>query len=272
MPKTSFNLEIIFNSKQPDAIYNTMLSQYKEVWKWILNDDGSRTQYQISNHGRLKNTKKKTINDFSGQNLIYYRGYVKINGEKKEFSIHRLVAMYFCEIPKRHKKDGKRFDDLVPNHKDGNKHHNAAFNLEWVTGKENTEHAWREGLCDGIRGENAHLAKISEKEAIEICECIMKKMNNGEISKKLGIGKKTIQHIRSGECWKHITSRYKFPKLGNSIPNTIPLSTIHGICKMLELKKYKDPEIAALFGVKRELVKDIRTHRRRKDISKDYDF
>lgn len=41
---------------------------------------------------------------------------------------------------------------------------------------------------------------------------------------------------------------------------------------ILELKKYKDPEIAKMFNVKRELVKDIRTKRRRTNISKFYNI
>lgn len=95
---------------------------------------------------------------------------------------------------------------------------------------------------------------------------------NTDIVEKLNVSVKIVQHIRSGECWKNISKNYVFPKLGNSIPNTMPEDTIHKICKLLEKKMYSDTEIAKKCGVKREYVKDIRTHRRRKDISKNYNF
>ena len=38
-------------------------------------------------------------------------------------------------------------DNLVVNHIDGNKTNDSLQNLEWVTVKENTQHAWKLGLC-----------------------------------------------------------------------------------------------------------------------------
>lgn len=255
-----------------DYKYEEKLKNHKERWKWVKDENGERTRYKISNHGRLKDTVLKTINDFSNQNTVYYRTKLKINGELKNYSIHRLVAEYFCTIPKRHRENGLTFKDLVPNHKNGLKFCNASFNLEWITIKENTDHVWRTGLCDNIRGEKNHLAKMTEEQAIEVCEMIMQRKNNKEISKKVGVSEKSIQHIRSKECWNHITSRYKFPKLQEAKHYTTPESTIHQICKLLETKKYKNVEIAKMCGVKREYVKDIKTHRRRRDISQNYNF
>ena len=255
-----------------DYNYEEKLKNHKERWKWIKDENGVKTNYKISNHGRVKDTISNTINDFKKQNNRYYRVRLKIGGKSKDYSIHRLVAEYFCEIPKRHKEKGLTYKDLIPNHIDGRKHHNASFNLEWITGKENTKHAWKTGLCDNIRGEKSYLAKMTEKQAIEICELIMKKKTNEEISKEVGVTKKQIQHIRSKECWKHITSRYQFPKLQEAKHYTTPESTIHQICQLLETKKYINVEIAKMCEVKREYVKDIKTHRRRKDISQNYNF
>lgn len=203
---------------------------------------------------------------------IYAQIYFVFEGKDYNFQVHRLVAMYFCKIPKRHLKNGLTFDDLVVNHKNGLKKCNASFNLEWVTSKENTDHAWKNGLCDDIRGEKAHLAKITEKEAVQICELIMKKKSNKEISEKLGITEKTVQHIRSGECWKHIVCKYKFPKLGNSVPFKITDDTIHKICKLIEEGKLTDTEIGNKFDVSRKMVNDIRLKKRRTKISQFYNF
>lgn len=263
-----------FNEKDMKKIekYMEKLRKTKERWKNVKIDGKSTTLY-ISNLGRTYSAKTGKYKDYRNTDFKNYKRLsIMFEGVEYKFSIHRLVAEYFCTIPKRHRENGLTFKDLVPNHKNGLKFCNASFNLEWITIKENTEHAWRTGLCDNIRGEKNHLAKMTEEQAIEVCEMIMQRKTNKEISKKVGVSEKSIQHIRSKECWNHITSRYKFPKLQEAKHYTTPESTIHQICKLLETKKYKNVEIAKMCGVKREYVKDIKTHRRRRDISQNYNF
>lgn len=250
---------------------NEMISR-REQWK-IIFIDGKRTNYRVSNLGKVLNKTTGKIFDSFNKKNEYTWVHIRVDDKTViRTSIHRLVAMSFCKIPIRHREAGLTFKDLVPNHKDGIKHHSSSFNLEWVTPKENNSHAWRTGLCNNARGENNHLAKITEKDAITICELIMEKKNNAEIEDITGISKNTIQHIRSGECWKHISSNYDFPKLAEDKKYTISLETIHAICKDLEKKEYSDYELARKHGVNREYVRDLRTHRRRTSITKDYNF
>lgn len=251
--------------------YIDKLSKTKERWKRIK-IDGEKTSYKISNFGRVLNCELNKIYEYETVRNKYSRVSFRHNGTEIKISLHRLVAMYFCTMPKRHLKKGLIFNDLVVNHKNGLKNCNASFNLEWVTSKENSDHAWKNGLCNDIRGEKAHLAKITEEQAIQICELIMKKKSNKEIVKKLGVTKKTVQHIRSGECWKHIVSKYNFPKLGKAKPFQLSDDTVHQICSKLELKTLSDPEIAKEFGVCREYVRDIRHKKLRINISQFYNF
>ena len=64
------------------------------------------------------------------------KGYIiialKIDGELKIFGMHVLVARAFC--------DGYEHGKQA-NHKDGVKDNNDYTNLEWLTPKENTQHA-----------------------------------------------------------------------------------------------------------------------------------
>lgn len=63
------------------------------------------------------------------------------NGNMVSARVHRAVAVAFIPNP-----------DNLPqvNHIDGNTENNNVSNLEWVTGKQNMEHAWQNGLCENI--------------------------------------------------------------------------------------------------------------------------
>ena len=64
------------------------------------------------------------------------------NKEHKLAYVHRLVAEAFVPNPNRKKE---------VNHIDGNKQNNAASNLEWATRRENTIHAYANGLINPMR-------------------------------------------------------------------------------------------------------------------------
>lgn len=64
--------------------------------------------------------------------VSYLRVGLSTNSNKKFINIHRLVAIHFCEGFK---------EGLVVNHKDGNTLNNHYSNLEWVTQKQNNDHA-----------------------------------------------------------------------------------------------------------------------------------
>lgn len=95
----------------------------EEVWKDI---DGYEGLYKISNLGRIKSLKK-------GKEIILKPrkdkdGYLQVglwkNGNKKQKTVHRLVALHF--IP-----NNDLFKTEI-NHKDENKENNNLNNLEWT--------------------------------------------------------------------------------------------------------------------------------------------
>lgn len=309
MKNTGYNekLKEIFNKYENndeirrDAIefaYRDTLKTVKEKWRRVCIGN-LKTPYRVSNKGNLTmdvrdsrgriTPSTHTVND-RGYKYITLHYFVNVEEDPtkapryvrvaKYVGVHRLVATYFCKLPARHSdKDKMDAKSIVPNHKDGIPWHNAAFNLEWVTPKENSEHAWENGFNNGYRGENSHLAKVNEDTAKKIIDLIMKRYTNKEILERVGSPAtlKMIQHIRSKECWKHLTKDLEFPKLLDVKPFSITDDTIHNICKDLENNKKKgihesDPTIAMRHGVKREIVRDIRLRKKRTSISKNYDF
>lgn len=99
----------------------------EEIWKKIVINN-QETFYSVSNFGRVRNDKTKTILGGTVNNNGYCMVHLRQRIDKY-CSVHRLVmkAFYPCENE----------DDLEINHKDGNKQNNHLDNLEWATRLEN---------------------------------------------------------------------------------------------------------------------------------------
>lgn len=93
-----------------------------EQWRDIAGYEG---MYQVSDLGRVRSLKygKVRVLRPGKNNNGYLRVNLKIDGSRKNFSIHRLVAQAF--IP--------NYDESKNqvNHKDENKENNRVNNLEW---------------------------------------------------------------------------------------------------------------------------------------------
>lgn len=127
----------------------------EEIWKDIIRFE---EYFQISNFGRVwsKRTKKilKQGKSKSGYKVISS----KIGGRDGYYickRVHRWVAEAFIDNPR-----GKPY----VNHKDGVKTNNRQDNLEWCTGKENSEHAVQLGLINKPKGVESPLSKLNDEQ------------------------------------------------------------------------------------------------------------
>ena len=103
-----------------------------EQWKDI---EGYEWLYQVSNQGNVKSFKRNNewfiLNPSKDKD--WYLHIFLYGNLKKNFSIHRLVALSF--IPNLENKP-------QVNHIDWDKNNNNILNLEWATSKENINHSW----------------------------------------------------------------------------------------------------------------------------------
>jgi len=87
--------------------------------------------YRVSSDGKVYSVSYKKFLKTQTNNDGYETIQVTNKGVKKDFLMHRLVAIGFIE-----NKDNKQY----VNHIDGNKLNNDISNLEWLTNSENMKH------------------------------------------------------------------------------------------------------------------------------------
>lgn len=183
----------------------------EEVWKDAVGFEG---RYQVSNYGRVKslgfyNAKRKCFR--KGVILkqgINSKGYLRVNIKncnslRKNCQVHRLVAQAFIPNPNN-----------MPevNHINGIKSDNRVENLEWVSAKQNTQHALKNGLRKSYY---RPVCKIKNGIVIEEYESIM------EASKKNNVKRSGISRVLAGR--RKTTGGYEWRYKGGRQLRTIIL-------------------------------------------------
>lgn len=175
----------------------------KEIWKDIKGYEG---YYQISNLGRLKSVIRivehkpynLTIRERIRKQKIDTKGYYFVilskNGITKHLKVHQLVANAFISNPLKKKE---------VNHINGIKTDNRITNLEWVTHKENMQHAVKNNLIskESIKANVERMNKATRKPIYQIKDnkIINKFESISEASRTLGIVTSNINEILKGK-------------------------------------------------------------------------
>lgn len=177
-----------------------------EIWKTIKEN----SSYQVSNIGRVRSLPKHVLNKYGTTSLRRGKilkpcgkknGYLLVGlsnaklGCKHPF-VHRLVALYFV--------GGKTLKRNQVNHKDGNKLNNFADNLEWVTAKENSDHAIRIGKkrSKGENNGNSKMTADSVRKMISLHRT--ERYAPKQIAKLFKMSESATYKAISGFSWKHI--------------------------------------------------------------------
>tara|TARA_S200002703_G_scaffold41490_1_gene36015 strand:- start:163 stop:687 length:525 start_codon:yes stop_codon:yes gene_type:complete len=162
-----------------------------EKWKTIPNF----SLYEASTEGRLRSTNYKRTGKVKVlKPAVSSDGYLKTmlkrnDGKYCSYTVHKFIALaHLGDKPKGYE----------VNHKDGNKLNNSSDNLEYVTRSENIRHAYKNGLCEPMKGSKNGMAKLSEQDVKEIREHAA---NNGRyygrkmLAEKYGVSECTIKEV-----------------------------------------------------------------------------
>lgn len=192
-----------------------------EIWKDIVGYEGL---YQVSNMGNVRSA-DRTIKVKRGDSEYFLttkgkvlrgqarrHGYLsvwlyKLDGSKRQESIHRLVAEAFCI-----RRDG----DTDVNHKNEIKTDNRASNLEWCTHKENSNYGTaqqRRLETDRVRGNRCKPIRQYDLQGNLIAEYPSLK----EASMQTGIASGNIcKHIQGNKQYSHVGGyHWEYVKRGN---------------------------------------------------------
>lgn len=164
-----------------------------EEWKTLFYNGRCYADYEISSFGRLRNRENKQLCKVY-TNALGYKCYYKPLGKDRKrvwWYIHRCVACSFLQN-----------NDNLPdvNHKDGNKENNYINNLEWVSHKENMNHAKRKGLFKSRPGCKRKLNDDEVRYIRRNCT----RLSDYKMSKMFGVSKKTIWSVRNFKTYLDI--------------------------------------------------------------------
>lgn len=210
------NFEIITNQ----ITMANLINSAEETWKDIPDYEG---YYQASTNGRIRaydrlkkysDGKCHILKSYIMKQRLSTCGYWLIglnkNGIKKDFKVHRLIALTFAPNP-----GNKPF----VNHKDFDPTNNNIDNLEWVTPKENIQYSLQRGRYDEHRKVLDHLSSIrvrimNEKRSKSILQLdldgnVIKKWKNIREIVENGVAKShSVYHVCAGK--RQTTRGYKW--------------------------------------------------------------
>lgn len=150
-------------------------------------DKGKQVTWWVNKHGEVWSIGKKGEKSIK-KGTFHKRGYVYVRTTNGNYQLHRLVASAFIPNPQ---------NKPCVNHKDGNPRNNSADNLEWVTHKENTAHAIRNGLMVPPK-KNEGPIKYTNEQCAKVLERILSGMTYKKAGEIFKMPYSTVAHLARG--------------------------------------------------------------------------
>ena len=159
-----------------------------EEWRPVQ----SFPMYDASTLGRIRNREQGHVLQYWTNRYGYAQVLLSNAGNKKQVSVHRVVAEAFLGPA----------NGLTVNHRDGDKLHNAVANLEYMTNAENIRHATINGFMPGS------IDRITPEVAEAICQKLASGGTSGAIAAELGVTLEVVKKIRRRKTWTQVSAPY----------------------------------------------------------------
>ncbi|SMD67738.1 NUMOD4 motif protein [Bacillus mobilis] len=173
--------------------------------------EGYEGRYEITEDGRVFR-KERTVKTKKQDGSVYYQklkrmelsqstasGYSTVSLTRNKYPkptlVHRLVAKTFIPNPE---------NKPQVNHINGVKTDNRVENLEWVTPKENIDHAEENNLRKHYKGTEHANSKLNDEDIRKMRNMFDNGVSQTEISKIFNVGITTIWGIVHRKRWKHV--------------------------------------------------------------------
>ena len=213
------------------------------------------SNYEINENGILRNKKSQYVLKPKIDRCNYYQyRIIDDSGKYRNQMLHRLIMITFNPI------DGH--EKLTVDHIDCDKHNNKLNNLEWVTSKENTHRAIKNGLYSNKR------KSVSDETVIKVRQEYIPgpKGNYKQLMEKYNINKSMFYYIVKDQYrtdlpltkelnsyFKEKDSRCSGECNGRSILTKEDVLFI----RSEEGQKYTTKELAQKYGVSYNAIRDV---------------